>query len=54
MWDVESAPEWLLEKLSIESYEKIIQIALLLWGIWFSRNQSIWENKSLSPEAAIQ
>lgn len=42
---VESAPEWLLEKLSNEDKEVLVQIAVVLWGIWSVRNLRVWEQK---------
>lgn len=53
MWAVESAPEWLLDKLSTETSENLIKIVTVLWGIWWARNKCIWENKIITPEIAV-
>lgn len=53
MREVESGPEWLLNKISVESTENAVKIATVLWGIWFVRNKKVWENKSITPEVMI-
>lgn len=42
---VEYAPHWLLERLDYEPLDKLIIIAKVLAGIWFARNNKIWEGK---------
>ena len=39
-----SAPSWLLTKLGSFSCDELMNIAKVLWGIWFFRNQRVWEN----------
>lgn len=46
---VESAPMWLLQRLSCEPHEVIIRIALVIWTIWFARNKKIREDKIMTP-----
>lgn len=53
MWEVESAPVWLLHKLCTETSENLIKIATVLWGIWWARNKRVWENKEITPDVAI-
>lgn len=53
MWEVESAPKWLLNKLFTETNENLIKIAMVLWGVWWTRNKCVWESKSVTPEIAI-
>lgn len=50
---VESAPSCLLGKINTESPEIIEKIAIVLWSIWFARNQKIWENKSITPAVTV-
>ncbi|KAL8118342.1 hypothetical protein AgCh_016030 [Apium graveolens] len=50
----EVASDWLLDKLFSESTEVCGCIAAILWGIWFARNQKVWERKILTPELAMQ
>lgn len=51
---VESAPLWLLERLSCESHEVIIKIASVLWAVWFARNKKIWDVKVMTPSVAME
>lgn len=53
MAHVESAPEWLLDKLNTESSENLVKIAAVIWGIWWTRNKMVWEGKRVSPEIAM-
>lgn len=53
MWQVESAPEWLLERPSHDPHEKLVTIATVSWSIWFARNKRIWENIVLSPATTV-
>lgn len=53
MREVESAPEWLLNKLSIESTDTLVKIATVLWGVWWARNKKVWEGQSMSPNIAM-
>lgn len=46
MSEVESAPDWLLEKLCTETEERLITIVTTPLGLWFARNRRIWEGKS--------
>lgn len=52
-WEIENASEWLLDKLNMESQENLVTIATVIWGIWFARNQKLWENKVLTPAVAL-
>ncbi|XP_074377607.1 uncharacterized protein LOC141719125 [Apium graveolens] len=51
--EVEDASEWLLDKMSSESVEKLCTIAVILWGIWFFRNKKVWENRVVSSKFAM-
>lgn len=51
---VDSAPVWLLERLSSEAHEVIIKIASVIGAIWFARNKKIWEGKVMTPEIAME
>lgn len=53
MMAVESAPEWLLNRLSSDTEEKLIKISAVLWGVWFAKNKHIFENKNLSPAFTV-
>lgn len=53
MWEVESAPMWLLDKLSTEVEDKLVKIAAVLWGVWFARNKKIFEGRSIHPAGAM-
>lgn len=33
---------------------KLVQIATALWGIWYARNKSIWENKYIPSSVVMQ
>lgn len=45
MEEVESAPEWLIQRLCTENEEQLVVIAKTLSGIWFARNRRMWEGK---------
>ncbi|XP_074356080.1 uncharacterized protein LOC141695759 [Apium graveolens] len=49
-----SCSEWLLNTLAVKSYEKLAQIATVLWGIWAARNMKVWQNKTLMTQMAMQ
>lgn len=51
---VESAPNWLLNRLCNESNENIIKIATVLWGVWFARNKRVWDHKRLTPAITVE
>ncbi|XP_074326797.1 uncharacterized protein LOC141664743 [Apium graveolens] len=52
-WDIESSHDWLLKKLAQGSKMELINISQVLWGIWFLRNKSIFEGKTMTPEAIM-
>lgn len=54
MEEVEFAPNWLLEKMATSSSEEKKNVAMTLWGIWFARNQKVWENKVINPPIAME
>lgn len=39
----ESLAEWLLGKFAQEDHDIYVLIATGLWGIWYARNQKVWE-----------
>ncbi|XP_074323179.1 uncharacterized protein LOC141660115 [Apium graveolens] len=49
-----SCSEWLLNTLAVEPFEKLAQIATILWGIWSARNLKVWQNKMLTTQMAMQ
>lgn len=51
---IESAPEWLLQKLSDDTEDSLIKISAVLWGIWFARNNKIFEGKNITPAAVVR
>lgn len=53
MSDVEYASSCMLDVISKENAENIQRMAIVLSGIWFSRNKKIWEGKIISPAIAI-
>lgn len=53
MRTVESAPEWFLNKLHTETSDNLIRIATVVWGIWWARNQRVWEGKTTTPAVAM-
>lgn len=53
MWEVDSAPEWLLDKLNKETSNNMIKIAMVLWGVRWARNKHVWEMKMISTEVAM-
>lgn len=53
LW-VESAPEWLFDRLARDDKEMWVQIATGIWSIWSARNLKVWEQKQVTPELTIQ
>lgn len=53
MHAVEFAPSWLLGKMSIRNSKEAEKIAMVLWGIWYARNQKVWEGKVINPSIAM-
>lgn len=49
-----SVSAWLLQVLANESFDKLAQIATVLWGIWSARNLKVWQNKVLIVQMAMQ
>lgn len=54
MEQVHSAPSWLLEKLETSRGDEVIRICTVLWGIWSWRNKKVWEDRIISPAAAME
>lgn len=54
IWEVENACDWLLEKLSVESNEKLTKIAVVLYGVWFTRNKIYFEERTLTPDFVME
>lgn len=52
MREVESAPVWLLNKIS-ETHDNIVKIATVLWDIWLVRNKKVWENENITPNLTV-
>lgn len=38
----------------MDDKEKLVLIATGLWGIWSVRNMKVWDNKTMTPELAMQ
>ncbi|XP_063946052.1 uncharacterized protein LOC135151500 [Daucus carota subsp. sativus] len=53
MQNVEYASSWLLDMFSTEDAEVLQKMAIVLSGIWFSRNRKVWEGKIITPAVAI-
>ncbi|XP_074342424.1 uncharacterized protein LOC141679974 [Apium graveolens] len=53
MSDVEYASSWLLDVINKENADNIQKMAIVLSGIWFSRNKKNWEGKIISPAITI-
>lgn len=51
---VESAPDWLLQRLAEDDKERMVQVATILWSIWTTRNMKVWENKVIPPDLIIE
>lgn len=50
---VESAPKWVLNKLSSTSNAELICMVTVLWGIWCWRNKKVWKSKIVSPKPTM-
>lgn len=50
---IEDAPRWLLDRFVNDSPARLELIAKVLWGIWFARNQNLWEGKVLTAAIAM-
>lgn len=42
-----------VQKLSSASYDEIVVVAKVLWGIWFFCNNKVWENKVVGVAGAM-
>lgn len=49
MREVQSAPEWLFNKLEMAKHDEIITACIILWGIWFLRNKKVRQEQQLKP-----
>lgn len=54
MQDVESAFDWLLDKMVTGTIEEKEKVAMILWDIWFARNQKVWEGKIINPSSVVE
>ena len=52
MMAVESAPEWLLNRVNEGTMQEVCKVASVLWGIWYGRNKRVWDDKLISPAIA--
>lgn len=50
---IKFAPMWLLGKLSTAPHDELVTIETMLWGVWFARNQKLWEPKRFPQLDAI-
>lgn len=53
MQQINSASEWLLEKINGGTCSEVCKIAKVLWGIWHWRNKKVWDDKTVSPVVAM-
>lgn len=49
----EDVATWLLTKLDTGLTDDIMLIVKVLWGVWFFRNQKVWENKVVNAAVAM-
>ena len=54
MSEVEYAPDWLLQTLSTAGHDQLVQIARVLWGIWFFHNKRVWEDKTVNGRITME
>lgn len=54
MKEVESAPQWVLNKLETAKHEDVINICVVLWGIWFWRNKRVWNDQVVNPVITME
>ncbi|KAL8103577.1 hypothetical protein AgCh_027958 [Apium graveolens] len=50
---VDFAPSWLLAKLELGFADEALNLARVVWGIWFFQNKNVWENKVVTTGIAI-
>lgn len=53
MSTVDSAPDWLLNKLDTADNDELVNICTILWGVWFWRNKKVWEDRGVSTATAM-
>lgn len=54
MLSVESAANWMLNKIETDTHDIIIKIATVLWGIWLVRNKKVREDMNVTPNLAVE
>lgn len=54
MQEVESAPQWVLNKLETAKHDEVVKICITLWGIWFWHNKKVWHNHLANPQIAME
>lgn len=50
--NVELASDWVLLKLSTATTEEILNICVIIWGIWQWRNKRVWDGRIVTSEFA--
>lgn len=53
MWEVKNAADWLLHKLSNDTEDNLVKISAVLWGVWFARNNQVFEGKKMKSNFII-
>lgn len=51
--NVEYAHDWLLEKISTATADEVVKICIVLWGVWYWRNQRVWDGKIVTAAFAM-
>lgn len=54
MEDKQSAPQWILNKLEVAKHEEVVNICVVLWGIWYWRNKKVWDDQTMNPVIAME
>lgn len=53
MREVYSASDWFLQKLGESQMEELIKVCTVLSGIWWERNEKVWDNRVLTGAATM-
>lgn len=51
--EVTSASQWVLCQLETAKNEELMNMCVVLWGIWYWRNKKVWSNQTISPGVAM-
>lgn len=53
MMEVDSAPKWLLDKISRDNACTLEKVAVVPSCIWFARNKKVWDGTILNPSVTM-